>query len=68
MGRTALHYAVSKSNKNIIKILLASGADLNAATIGGDTPLIKAISFNQDYSVKILLRFGADFKIANKVS
>jgi ankyrin repeat protein len=33
MGRTPLHYAVAKSNKEILKILFAAGADLNLPTI-----------------------------------
>ena len=68
MGRTPLHYAVSKSNKNIVKTLLAAGADVNALTMGGDTPLSKAISHNQNQSVKLLLRFGAKQNIPHMVS
>ncbi len=67
LGRTPLHYAVSKSNKNIVKTLLAAGADVNAMTIGGDTPLSKAISHNQNQSVKLLLRFGANQNIFHMV-
>ena len=68
MGRTPLHYAVSKSNKNIVKTLLAAGADVNALTMGGDTPLSKAISHNQNQSVKLLLRFCAKQNIPHMVS
>jgi ankyrin repeat protein len=33
LGRTPLHYAASKNNIKIVKILLACGAEVNTATI-----------------------------------
>ena len=38
-GRTALHAAAGAGNLPLVKLLLASGATLNAASSGGDIPL-----------------------------
>ena len=65
--QTLLKSESTHSNKNIVKTLLAAGADINALTIGGDTPLSKAISNNQNQSVKLLLRFGAKQNISHIV-
>ncbi|CAH0394195.1 unnamed protein product [Bemisia tabaci] len=43
-GKTALHYAVMKSqNGEIIKLLLESGANVDARDVKGTTPLFKAV-------------------------
>lgn len=67
-GRTPLHIAASKDSLLIIKLLIASKADINSASISGEIPLIKAIKFNQIENVKLLLRFGSDSYIKVDVS
>ncbi|WP_181303957.1 ankyrin repeat domain-containing protein [Rufibacter sp. XAAS-G3-1] len=39
---TALMYAASKGNKEIVELLLSSGADVNATDGGGNTVLTAA--------------------------
>ena len=38
-GGTPLHYAAQKGHKEIIELLITNGADLNAKTGRGTTPL-----------------------------
>ena len=44
---TALHYAVENKNREMTAHLLFEGADPNAATQDGTTPLILAVSKQQ---------------------
>ncbi len=67
LGRSPLHYAAAKDQTQLVKLLLLSGADVNHQTIGGETPLMKAISFNRLDAAKLLLRFGADVYLTNRV-
>ncbi len=39
LGRTAVHYAVSRDNQEALKLLLSNGADANLADNDGNTPL-----------------------------
>lgn len=68
LNRTCLHFAVSKSNIDIIKLLISAGANINIMTLSGETALVKAIKSNQYLSVKLLLRYGADLDIIYKNS
>lgn len=45
---------------NIVKFLLARGADINAQTESGATALIYAVSHNQPEVVEVLIKAGAD--------
>ena len=38
-GITPLHWAAWRGRKEIVELLIANGADVNAKEIGGDTPL-----------------------------
>lgn len=58
-GFTALHYAASTRNPDLIELLIAHGADVSARTDKGDTPLHKAAGASLN-AVEILLRHGAD--------
>ena len=64
--RTPLHFAAANgSNIDLIDELINRGADVNAQSLGGDTPLIKAIMFDNAFGVKALLDQGADAKLRN---
>jgi ankyrin repeat protein len=69
-GRTPLHLAAEKRDPKmpqIIRELLAAGADKNARTRGvGATPLHVAAFFGLPAIIEILLEAGADQKAKNK--
>ena len=68
-GHTALHTACmqkeSEQASAIITILLQSGADVNAVTHFGVTPLMNAVEADNITAVKILLQRSADPRIRN---
>ena len=47
MGRTALHYAACNGWTAQLTALIDAGADINSTTIGGETPLMKAVFFTK---------------------
>ena len=44
-------------------MLFEHDADINAVTIGGETPLMKALYFGKEIAVEFLLEKGADLTI-----
>ena len=54
-GRTALHYACSAGQLELVKVLIENGADVNQKNNGGETPLIKACAFGEVLIVEYLL-------------
>lgn len=59
-GRTALHYAVWRLEKETVSRLLESGADVNAVDNIGQTALHWAASYGHSEIVMTLLSNGAD--------
>jgi len=57
---TPLHYACASGNETIAIVLLNSGANVNAKTNDGWTPLLKAVKSKQIEIVKQLIHFHAD--------
>lgn len=64
-GDTLLHTAVRCGSLNMIKSLVATGADINAKNSCGNTPLYIAASKGNLEIVKCLLESGADATIKN---
>jgi len=60
-GRTALYLAASRSNAEIVRLLLDAGADPNAICVNGQTPYYAALSspFSSSEVIATLQRFGA---------
>jgi ankyrin repeat protein len=65
LGKTPLHYAAERGYLEVIDVLIASGADVNAhdERVVGNTPL-REVAANCSYEVaKILIDSGADPRI-----
>jgi hypothetical protein len=61
-GRTTLHLAAAFGSSDVIQVLLASGADPNARTAEGITPVMVASGLSETGrgAVELLLQSGAD--------
>jgi len=60
-GWSALHYAASGTEAAAaVRLLLEKGADVNAASPNGSTPLMMAAQYGSEDNVKLLLAGGAD--------
>lgn len=56
---SALHYAALNGNKEMIRVLLDHGADVNARTLRGFTPLYMAAREADAETVRMLINAGA---------
>jgi len=65
-GRTALHYAAAQGHKDIVEILLANGADVNAGTdLYNKAPAEFAMDANHNEVAELLISRGADISPLN---
>lgn len=63
-GYTPLHWwALYGGNENMLNLLLAHGADINAQDYQGHTPLMIAAKEKQEQSAELLINHGADTEI-----
>ena len=66
-GVNALHYACLHNAPELVEMLLAHNADVNASPTDGNTPLIIACDEGLVDIVKMLLKFGAEIKSRNRL-
>jgi ankyrin repeat protein len=66
VGSTPLHRAAQEGGMALVKLLLASGADVNAQDNYGNTPLHEAALNGHKEVVALLLTCKADFNARNK--
>jgi uncharacterized protein len=59
-GWGPLHYAVSGPSFPVVELLVKQGADIEARSPNGTTPLMMAARYGDESSVDLLLRQGAD--------
>lgn len=59
-GKTPLFAAATVGSKEVVRMLLAAGASVDAANQHGRTPLLSAAYHGQNKVVQLLLRGGAD--------
>jgi ankyrin repeat protein len=59
-GVTPLHEAAWEGRKEVVELLIAQGADVNAKSFLGYTPLHQAAVFGQKKVVELLITKGAD--------
>lgn len=62
-GWTILHYAIEKDQFDTAMMLIAKGANVNAASNLNVTPLLLAVSKGHKELVDLLIRKGADVKV-----
>ena len=55
---TPLHEAALRGHKEIVELLIAKGADVNAKDDGGMTPLAVAIHFKHPETADLLRKHG----------
>ena len=60
VGNSALHWAVSRNDEPMARILLQNGAAVNAQNNGGSTPLHTACAHGHARIVPLLLQHGAN--------
>jgi ankyrin repeat protein len=65
-GWTPLHYACSGPDHGVAAFLIAQGAELNARSENGTTPLMMAARYGGGDLVPLLLRAGAEPRAANE--
>ncbi|AIY41328.1 Ankyrin repeat [Collimonas arenae] len=66
-GWTALHYAASIGNDEIVQMLLDASAYIDAGSPNNTTPIMMAARAGKILTVKLLLDSGADVTLKNDV-
>jgi ankyrin repeat protein len=66
-GWTALHYAASIGNDDIVRMLLEASAYIDAESPNSTTPLMMAAGAGRVTTVKLLLDEGADATLKNNI-
>jgi uncharacterized protein len=65
-GWSPIHYAATGPQPQLVRLLLERGADIDAASPNGTTPLMMAAQYGSEDSVSLLLERGADPKRRNE--
>lgn len=66
-GWTALHYAAAAGDNDIVSLLLAKSAYIDAESPNKTTPIMMAARGGHIYTVKLLLDEGADATLKNEL-
>ena len=64
-GWTALHYAASGEQTEIVRMLLDRFAYIDAEAPSGNTPLMMAVMYGPEVNITVLLEAGADPTLKN---
>lgn len=64
---TAMHRAISTGQNNVLKMLIAAGADIEIETAHKVTPLMMAASLGNTEAAKMLIAAGADINHRDEV-
>ena len=66
-GWTPLHYAATKGNIEMMRLLMEHHAYLDAESPNGTTPLMMAAHYGTPMATKLLLEEGADPRLKNRL-
>ena len=66
-GLTSLHYAAESGHADVIAILIAAGAQVNACTTKGHTPLYQAAIKGHVEPIRLHSNAGADLDIKSQI-
>lgn len=64
-GWSPLHYAASGPDAAVVQLLVDRGAEIDARSPNGSTPLMLAAQYGPEESVKLLLARSADVSLRN---
>ncbi|MDH0867695.1 ankyrin repeat domain-containing protein [Mitsuaria sp. GD03876] len=64
-GWSALHYAAAGPNEHLVRWLLAQGAEVDARSPNGTTPLMMAAGYGGLSGAEVLIAAGADASLEN---
>ncbi|XP_041350533.1 ankyrin repeat domain-containing protein 17-like [Gigantopelta aegis] len=67
-GQSALFYACSHGNSQLVEVLLEAGCDVNKIKVNGDQPLHEAIASGDLDTVKCLIAAGASKNRPNSIT
>lgn len=63
---TALHFACRKGHLGVTEHLLRNGAKVNAVTMNGGSPIMRAIESGIPDVVQLLIARGADLRVETR--
>ena len=63
---TPLHFACHAGLKDVVEMLLENGANLEATTVNGATPFMRAVESSKPEVVQFLIEKGAKVQVENK--
>jgi uncharacterized protein len=64
-GWSALHYAAAGPNEHLVRWLVEQGADIDARSDNGTTPLMMAAGYGGLSGAEVLIAAGADVTLSN---
>lgn len=67
-GKTALFHAAQNNDAALAMLLLEYGAEVNTATITGDTPLTTAITHNSHHVLRLFLERWLDYSVCPRLT
>ncbi|KAH0551628.1 hypothetical protein GP486_007155 [Trichoglossum hirsutum] len=61
-GHTALHWAAAMADVDVVKFFIAAGANVDAHSVSGETPLMRAVLFTNNYERRTMPKMINDLK------
>ncbi|KAH0545123.1 hypothetical protein FGG08_000735 [Glutinoglossum americanum] len=61
-GHTALHWAAAMADVDVVKFFIAAGANVEVHSVSGETPLMRAVLFTNNYEKRTMPKMINDLK------